>query len=224
MCFSFPRERPVVEDFPSNSQRRQLPRKEEAETKNISKKRIDKVVEGQVVRRKKPLGKKLRETFLGGGDRSIAEFVFQDVIVPNIKDMLFEANQQAMERMLYPGSEPRPFRRRDPRRGHTNYNGISRGPARDRDEERSMSRRARANHDFGEIILPTRPEAEAVLEGLFAVLEEYDVVAVSDLYEMVGISSQFTDRKWGWVDLRGSDIRRIREGWLLDLPRPEVID
>ena len=87
-----------------------------------------------------------------------------------------------------------------------------------------MSHRARATHDFGEIIIPTRPEADAVLEGLFAILEEYDVVSVSDLYEMTGVTSHFTDRKWGWTDLRGSDIHRIREGWLLDLPRPEVID
>lgn len=86
-----------------------------------------------------------------------------------------------------------------------------------------MSRKARANHDFYEIIIPTRPEAEAVLEGLFALLDEYEVASVADLYEMVGESSQFTDRNWGWTDLRGSDIRRVREGYLLDLPRPEDI-
>lgn len=218
-----------MDDFPSNSQRRQLPRKEEPKTEHIAPKKIDRVVEGEVVRRKKPLGKRLRETFLGGDSRSIPQLIFQDVIIPNIRDMIFEAGQQGLERSLYPGVEPRPFRRgdprrNDPRRGSFNYNGISRGPARDRGEERGMSRRARATHDFGEIIIETRPEADAVLEGMFAILEEYDVVAVSDLYEMVGISSQFTDRKWGWTDLRGTDIRRVREGWLLDLPRPEVID
>lgn len=216
-------------DFPSNSQRKQLPREEEPKTEHIAK-RIDKVVEGEVVRRKTPRGKRLREFFLGGDNRSIGEFIFQDVIIPNIRDMIYEAGQQGLERSLYPGGEHRRFSRGigsrpgDPRR-HTNYNGISRGPARDRViDDRPMSRRARANHDFGEIIIPTRPEAEAVLEGLFALLEQYDVASVADLYEMVGVSSQFTDRKWGWTDLRGTDIRRVREGYLLDLPRPEVID
>jgi len=217
-----------VEDFPSNSQRRQLSRKEAPKAEPIARK-IDRVVEGEVVRRKKSRVKRLRETFLGGSDRSLGQFIFEDVIIPNIRDMIFEAGQQGLERSLYPGSDPRPFRRgigsrpSDPRR-HVNYNGISRGPARDRNEDRSMSHRARATHDFGEIIIPTRPEADAVLEGLFAILEEYDVVSVSDLYEMTGVTSHFTDRKWGWTDLRGSDIHRIREGWLLDLPRPEVID
>jgi hypothetical protein len=199
-----------VDDFPSNSQRRQSPRKEEPKTETPAKK-LDRVVEGKIVRRKKPLGKRLREAFLGGDNRSVLEFVIQDVIVPNIRDMVFEAGQQGLERSLYGDSVP--FRRGigsrpgDPRR-MTNYNGIARGPARDRVEERQLSRRARANHDFGEIIIPTRPEAEAVLEGLFAVLDEYEV----------------TDRKWGWTDLRGTDVLRVREGWLLDLPRPEVID
>lgn len=215
-----------MDEFPGNSQRKPLPRKEEPKTEE--RRSVDKVVEGQVVRRKKPLGKRIKETFLGGDNRSIGEFIFQDVIIPNIRDMIFEAGQQGLERSLYPGSEPRAFRRGvgsrpgDPRR-HVNYNGIARGPARDRLEDRTMSRRARANHDFGEIILATRPEAEAVLEGLFALLEQYEVATVSDLYEMTGVSSQFTDRNWGWTDLRGTDIRRIREGYLLDLPRPEDV-
>lgn len=214
-----------MEDFPSNRQRRELPRKEEPKTERT--KEIHKVVEGEVIRRKKPLGKRLRETFLGTDHRSIGELVVQDVIIPNIRDMIYEAINQGLSRTLYPDS---PASRRgltlrpgDPR-APRNYNGISRGgPPVRRDDERQMSRRARANHDFGEIILETRPEADGVLEGLFAILDEYDVVAVSDLYEMVGISSQFTDRNYGWTDLRGSDIRRIRDGWLLDLPPTEVI-
>lgn len=228
LWFFLPPERSVVEDFPANRKTARHPREEEPKA-HIPEKKIGRVVEGEVIRRKKPFGKRIKEAFLGGDDRSVFQFMLEDVIVPNIRDMVYEANQQGMARLLYPGSDPRPFSRgvgsrpSDPRR-NVNYNGISRGPARDRVEERSMSRRARATHDFGEVVIPTRPEAEGVLEGMYALLEEYDVVAVSDLYEMIGVSSQFTDRKWGWTDLRGSDIRRVREGWLLDLPRPEVID
>lgn len=209
-----------MEEFPSNRQRRRSPREEEPKTEE---KRIDKVVAGHVVRRKAPLGKRMKETFLGGADKSVFEYVVQDVIVPAVRDMIADAGQQGLERMLY--GEVRSVARRshvrpgDPRR-NTNYNGMSRS----RDEDRrQMSRKARANHDFYEIIIPTRPEAEAVLEGLFALLDEYEVASVADLYEMVGESSQFTDRNWGWTDLRGSDIRRVREGYLLDLPRPEDI-
>lgn len=215
-------------DFPSNSQNKRIVREEVPKTEN-SKKQIDKVVEGQVVRRKKPLGRRMKETFLGGDTKSVGEFVFQDVILPAVRDMVADAGQLGLERMVY--GEARSVGRRsgirpmDPRRQHTSYDAVSRN-ARPRfdDRERQLSRRARANHDFGEVVIPTRPEAVAVLDGMFALLEEYDVVAVSDLYELIGASSNFTDRKWGWTDLRGSDIRRVREGYLLELPRPEVID
>lgn len=216
---------PVVEDFPSNSQRRALPRKEEPETE---RKVIHKVVEGEVIRRKKPMGKRLRESFLGTERRSILEMIAQDVIIPSIKNMVFEAGQQGLARSLFPDSPSASrgmgFRPGDPRR--TNYNGISRGPA-SPVEDRQLSRRARANHDFGELVIPTYPEARGVLEGMFAILEEYNIVAVSDMMELAGVSSQFTDRNYGWTaangGLLGADIRRVRDGWVLDLPPTEVL-
>lgn len=215
-----------MDDFPSNSQSRQRPRREEQQAV-VAPKKVDKVVEGVVVQRKKPLGKRMREIFLGGDNRSVLEFVIQDVIVPNIRDMVFEAGQQGLERSLYGESQsfrrgigPRPG---DPRRT-TNYNGVTRGGPRDRSNDRQMSQRARATHDFGELVISSRPEAEAVLDGMFEYLNNYEVVPVSVLYELAGVSGQFTDNRWGWTDLRSTTVRRVRDGWLLDLPRPEAID
>jgi hypothetical protein len=79
-------------------------------------------------------------------------------------------------------------------------------------------------HDFNEIILATRVEAEEVLDRLFDILNKYQTVSVSDLYELVGITANFTDEKWGWTELRGSQVAKVRNGYLLDLPRPEPLD
>lgn len=87
-----------------------------------------------------------------------------------------------------------------------------------------MSRAARATHNFDEIILPTRREAEEVLNFLFDLLTRYDTVSISDLYELVGETGQFTDEKWGWNDLTGASVTRVRDGYLLNLPRPVTID
>lgn len=87
-----------------------------------------------------------------------------------------------------------------------------------------MSRRARANFDFDEIILPTRVEADQVLERMFDLLDKYEIVTVADLYDLVGVDSNYTDEKYGWEDLRGADVDRLsRGGYLLDLPRPEPL-
>jgi hypothetical protein len=87
-----------------------------------------------------------------------------------------------------------------------------------------MSRRARATHDFEEIIFPSRTDAEAVLTSLFDTLELYNEVKLSEFYELAGISGNFTDERYGWTDLRGSRPVRTRNGWLLDLPRPEQLE
>lgn len=87
-----------------------------------------------------------------------------------------------------------------------------------------MSRRARSNHDFDEIVLETRVEAEEVIDGLFALISQYETATVADLYELLGESGNFQDEKWGWMDMRGAGVSRIKNGYLLDLPRPEPLD
>lgn len=87
-----------------------------------------------------------------------------------------------------------------------------------------MSRRARASHDFQEIVLRTRAEADAVIDAMMDYMHKYEQVTLSDLYDLVGIQGTFADEKWGWRDLRGAGPTRINEGYLLDLPRPEPLD
>ena len=67
-------------------------------------------------------------------------------------------------------------------------------------------------------------EADEVLTQLFDCVESYASVSVADLYEMVGLEVNFNDHKWGWIDLRGSKVSRTRDGYQLNLPRPEAID
>lgn len=209
-------------EFPSNSRSKPAPEKPEP-------KQIKKVVTGDVVRRKKPLGKRFSEMFMGGDAKGVAGYVAFDVLLPAAKDMVADAVSQGVERMIF--GEARSSGRRTGSRPHTtngyvNYSRFAQGgsPARREDPRPSISHRARASHDFDEIIIPTRVEAEEVLDQLFALLERYGSAAVADLYEMVGVSGAYTDDKYGWVDLRGSRVERVRNGYLLDLPKPEPLD
>jgi hypothetical protein len=86
-----------------------------------------------------------------------------------------------------------------------------------------LSRRARANFDFDEIILPTRVEAEEVIDRMFDLVAKYEMVTVADLYDLVGIQGNYTDEKYGWEDVRGAGVTRVSNGYLLDIPRPEPL-
>lgn len=89
-----------------------------------------------------------------------------------------------------------------------------------------MSRQARARHDFRDIIIPNRQEAEDVIDTMFDVLSRYGRVEVALLYELTGIQTSHVDHKWGWTEMRGARaVRHPRSGgYLLNLPDPEQLD
>lgn len=213
-----------MDDYPANSHRvRQA--KEPAEKQEPKK--IEKIVEGTVVRRKKPLAKRFTETFIGGDMKTVGSYVMFEVLLPAVKDTIADAMSQGVERMLF-GEARSTSRRTGARPGtYISYNRMgqsSRSYGRREEPSRTPSRRSRATHNFDEIILETRVEAEEVIDRLFDLVSRYDTATVADLYELVGVSGDYTDDKWGWSDIRGAGVERIRNGYLLNLPRPEPLD
>ena len=211
-----------MDEFPSNS--KYVAKK--TEKTDAKPEKLEKIVTGEVVQRKKPLGKRMAETFIGGDAQSVGSYVLMDVLIPAAKDTIADAVSQGIERMLF--GEVRSTSRRTggkPSNGYVSYNRYSNSTAHPalRKDEPQVSRRNRATHNFEEIILATRPEAEEVIDRLFDLVSRYESATVADLYELVGVSSNYTDDKWGWTNLQGASAVRIREGYLLDLPKPEPI-
>ena len=55
-------------------------------------------------------------------------------------------------------------------------------------------------------------------------LEDYKMVSVADLYDLVGITGKVTDNNFGWTDLRNASVTRDRDGYLINLPRAIALD
>lgn len=207
-------------EFPSNSKSPQT----------RGEKKIDPIVVNEVVSRKKPLGKRLKELLIGGDSRTAWQYVFGEVIIPQAKDMLAEAMTQGFERLIYGDSRgsSRSYRRPGgPTVGRTNYTNYAQrgnnpvGRAMRDDHGPNASMRTRSTD---EIIFATRPEAEAVLDKMYDLLNQYEMVSQADLHSMLKWPSTYTDQKWGWVDLKGSHIQRVNRGYALNLPQPESLD
>lgn len=85
----------------------------------------------------------------------------------------------------------------------------------------------RVNATYGyevrEFILDNRGDAESVLDQIQDLMSEYGVVTVSDYYDLVGVSGQFTDNYYGWTDMNGMRTRAVRNGWLIELPSPRQL-
>jgi len=203
------------DEFPPNSDRSKLGEYED--------KKVERVTTAEPIRRKKSLGKQFKNTFFGGDAKSAMQYVIFGVLVPAAKDALADAGAQGIERLIFGESR---YKRGGPPSGpagHIAYNRMSTGGPRSEAPSRTLSRRARARHDFDEIVLTSRAEAEEVIDRLFDLVSRYGEASVADLYDLVGLQSTHADYKWGWTNVQGSAPARTRQGYLLDLPEPEPL-
>lgn len=187
-------------------------------------KNLEKVVSGDVKIQKRGIGRKIRDLFVEADLRSVIRYVASDVLIPAARNMIVDGAAKGVDRLVYGESTMR-------RRGYggggprvTYNNPINRGY---RDASSRMAPAVtsgpRSRHARDDFILSTREEAETVLERLNDIIDNYEVVSVGDLNELVGLPSSHVDNKWGWVFLGDVQIRQIREGYLIDLPPAEPI-
>lgn len=185
-----------------------------------------KVVEGTVVQRKKPLGRRIFDTFIGGDPKTALRTVRKDTIIPSLQDMLFQTIKETAWLMIFPNDARRPSRTAQAMGtfGQVAYNKMSQGSGQSirRDEpRRHITNVERANHDFSNVFISDRMEANDVIERLQHYIDEYGQARVCDFYDAVGITSEFTDDTWGWFDLEGAGVRSSgRDGFYVVLPRP----
>lgn len=218
----------MVGEFPGNSQRK-APVKPEPEKKTPAK-NIKSVVSGEVVQRKPSMFRRVKDVFLGDAT-SVKDYMVLEVFVPAVKDAVVDAVTGGIERMFF-GDNVRPGRRGGrgfPGGQHPamNYAGMSNrnvvvgGPF--RDDPRTHGRNAR--HQFDEVVFPSRADAEAVLRGMFELMDQFEQVTVSDFLELSGISgNNYMDNKFGWYDIRNVGVHRDRGNYIITLPPPEPID
>lgn len=194
--------------------------------------RLQSVVSGTVIQRKTPIGRKLKNAFF---NKNIMAHVWGEILLPSIRDTLFDSFSTAAEYGIYGdtrgGRRPRGGGIGGALLGHVAYNQMSsRGPTARQVDPRTREAASRAPgprvvHDFREIIIPTRHEARDVLNQMELRIARYQVVTVADLYDLCNVDRNYTDRYWGWTDLTEARIQSVgREGFLLDLPRPEPLD
>lgn len=211
-------------DYPGNSHKSK-------EVPAVEEKHITPVTQG-VVRRKPGLGSRFSSLFITENPRDAFERAILERFVPGLRDSIVELLVDTVEKSLSPGAgnvvrgASNAYRRGSTSTpGYVTYNKFSGARKPSNENPRAgISSRARATHNFDDILMDSRIEANEVLSGLFDVLTKYEVATVADYYELVGETGSFTDTMWGWIDImdiRDAEIVRTRGGkYQLRLPRP----
>ncbi len=204
-----------MEQFPPNSKT--------AKAGADKPKKIEKVASANAKRRKRPLGRKFSDTFIKGDAKSASEYVAQNVIVPMVRDLLFEAGQNLMQQIIFGQSKNQRHAPPSGLFGRVDYSAVS-NPTR-ASQQAMPSKAAKARHSFDELVLDNRQGAEEVINRMMDILSQWEVVTIADLYALVGFEASHTDFKWGWTDLSAAGVDRTRTGgYVLNLPQPKSID
>ena len=56
------------------------------------------------------------------------------------------------------------------------------------------------------------------------IIARYDYVRVLDLYDMAELTAPFTANRYGWTNLKNAYVDRVRDGYIIRLPRAMPLD
>lgn len=198
-------------EYKSNSHRsRELQAKER-------EKKVEKVVTGKVITKKKSGIRKFADEFISDDAKNVKSYVFGEVLIPAIKKAISDIVTDGIDMILYGEARRGGKRSTADRVSYRNYYDGGRSSSR---EDRGYSSR----RSYDDIILDSRGEAEEVLARMDELMDMYGLVRVADLYDLVGITGDYTDNKYGWTNIRNAEVVRVREGYAIKMPRAIPID
>lgn len=193
-----------IENYKGNSHRsKEATAAEQPATEE--RKKLDKVVTGPVKMKKKGGLGKLFGTFISDDVQDIKSYLFKDVVIPTIKKTISDT----VDMILYGSSS----------KSRSTASRISYRSFYDEPRTRDRDPRPAQGYSYDDIVLGSRGEAEEVLMRLNELIDTYQIASVADLYDLVGVVGNYTDNRYGWTNLATADVKRVRDGWMLVLPR-----
>lgn len=190
-------------------------------TKAEKRHKIEKVVKNRVTTQKKSLGQKFGETFLSDESGGVGSYIFNDVLIPALKDTFVDMVEGAINMAFYGDT-----RHRSRSRSSTISRGIVNCTPYDASfDRRRLAPRGRARYEMDNLRFDSRADADTLLDTLTEYLDQYGSVSVGDVFESIDIPTQANDFHYGWYELGGAHIRKSRDGgYVLEMPRLEELD
>lgn len=186
----------------------------EEQKESTSEKKVEKVISGSVKSKKKNEIQKFADVFISEDVNNVKSYILLDVLVPAIKKAISDIVTNGIDMILYGES------------GRTKKNSTSSKISyrsyyeKENDQKHSYnSPSGKSGYSYDDIILDNRGEAEDVLARMDELVATYGIVSVADLYDLVGITGNYTDNKYGWTDVRSATVVRTRDGYLIKLPK-----
>lgn len=188
------------------------------------KKNLEKIITGDATVKQKTLVSRAKNIVFGGDAKTAATYVVSEVLLPAVRNLVVEMVSKGTDRLMY--GEHASRRRTASYGSRVSYNNPINRSTQGRGylpDQRPIDRWTQGRKAFDDVILASKSDAEAVVEGLINIVDKYEIASVADLYELLGLPSSHVDNKWGWTHLSGVDVQQVREGYQISFPPLEEI-
>lgn len=203
-------------DIEPNSAAYKNQKKKEKERERLS----PVVKKDSIVRAKASPVKKFTEKFFGKDTDELKTWVVWDVVVPGIQDLLLNGLSMAFRgEPLRRGSSSG---RREPYPYHSAYSSSRRSSGRRESYRREDEYGGKL--DYRDVVLKNREDAEDIIDQMRERIEKEGEVTVAEFFDMLDSPSDMVDNDWGWTSVRDIGLRRVSDGWKIDVARARALD
>ena len=172
--------------------------------------------------RKKSEMRKFADSFIAEDANNVGSYIMKEVLIPSAKKLISDIAKNAIDMFLYGDTDNSSSRRRNSKVSYREYYDDRERSSRD---DRGSRYRQRVGFEYEDVILDTRGEVEIVFDKLQGTIDRYGFARVADLYEFSGIpNDNYTLNDYGWTSLRNARYKRIRDGYLIIMPKAIPID
>lgn len=220
---------PNPNDFPRNSKYINRSNLNPANARANRPKEAPVVNRGSYTARKKTVGEEFKNAMFKKPAVDMRTYIIRDVVVPTIQNtilnylmMVFSGNNPSKRKttdiLFNYGFDVMDYASRYVGRNR-NY-GSMRSTARDVIDSANL----RDNMDYRDIVLLDIEDAKAIVAKMRDRINRYGEATVSDLYDLIGVTSTPNDYDWGWTNAGCIGIRVVPEGYLIDVADAQYLN
>jgi hypothetical protein len=172
------------------------------------KKKIEKVANGKL--KKKSEIKKFTDIFVARDFSDVLSYVAGEILLPALKKAIVDGVSGGIKMLI--NGDASDNRSSGSPASKVYYSSYYKGGS-------STNPSCVPNFNSDEVVFTDLGEARNVLTRMNEVLSIYQVVSVSDFYDLVGVTGPYTGNNYGWTDLRTATIVNTSDGYVIKLPK-----
>lgn len=161
--------------------------------------------------------KKVTKTFMTEDISNVKSYVISDVIVPGIKDFVWDVLISTINSMFGKTGVRKNYSKESWRTGYDKVKHSS-GYS-DREEPKSLA------VDWEDIDFGSRGDAEYVLDSMQELISKYENVSILEYCGLADREGKYTWDKYGWTNLSTAKVIKSWDGrFKIRFPKPELLD